>query len=80
MPLLRRLRSCGPALGLVWSGPHSNTFAKLYRDWTDTLMFFADGQDIKPDIRADLASRNVPGVDGRIVEWPAARLVDTSLS
>jgi thioredoxin reductase len=71
--------------GLVWSGPQSNNFAKLYRDWTDTLTLFADGHDIKPDIRANLASRNVPVVDGRIVEVvnhggdAAGVIVDTGL-
>jgi len=71
--------------GLVWSGPQSNNFAKLYRDWTDTLTLFADGHDIKPDIRANLASRNVPVVDGRIVEFvnhggdAAGVIVDTGL-
>jgi len=29
---------------------------------------FADGHDIPPDIRADLARRNIPVVDGRIIE------------
>jgi thioredoxin reductase len=32
------------------------------------LTVFADGHDIAPDIEADLARRNVPVVDGRIVE------------
>jgi len=32
------------------------------------LTLFADGHDIPPDIRADLARRNIPVVDGRIVE------------
>jgi len=30
------------------------------------LTLFADGHDIPPDIRADLARRNIPLVDGRI--------------
>src|SRR5205085_885426 len=37
-------------------------------DWTDRLTLFADGHDIPPDIRADLARRNIPVVDGRIIE------------
>jgi hypothetical protein len=32
------------------------------------LTVFADGHDIPPDIQADLARRNIPVVDGRIVE------------
>ncbi|MDY4323041.1 NAD(P)/FAD-dependent oxidoreductase [Pectobacterium brasiliense] len=54
--------------GLVWSGPQSHNYAKLYHDWTDTLTVFANGHDIPADIRADLAHRGIPVVDGRIVE------------
>jgi thioredoxin reductase len=54
--------------GLVWSGPHSHQSAKLFRDWTDKLTVFADGHDIPPDIQAELARRNIPVVEGRIVE------------
>ncbi|MGN6262955.1 MAG: NAD(P)/FAD-dependent oxidoreductase [Ralstonia sp.] len=54
--------------GLVWSSPQSYQSAKLFRDWTDKLTVFADGRDIAPDIQADLARRNIPLVDGRIVE------------
>jgi thioredoxin reductase len=32
------------------------------------LTVFADGRDIPPDIRGDLARRNIPVVDGRIIE------------
>jgi thioredoxin reductase len=32
------------------------------------LTLFADGHDIPPDIRADLARRNIPVVEGRIIE------------
>src|SRR5438034_2948134 len=53
---------------LVWSGPQSHNYVRLYHDWTDTLTLFADGHDIPPDIRADLARRNIPVVDGRITE------------
>ena len=56
----------GQHWGLVWSGPQSHNYARLYHDWTDTLTLFADGHDIPPDIRADLARRNIPVVDGRI--------------
>src|SRR6185436_1895720 len=52
--------------GLVWSGRQSHNYVRLYHDWTDTLTLFADGHDIPPDIRADLARRNIPVVDGRI--------------
>jgi thioredoxin reductase len=58
----------GQHWGLVWSGPHSYQSAKLFGDWTDKLTVFADGHDIPPDIQADLACRNIPVVDGRIVE------------
>jgi thioredoxin reductase len=54
--------------GLVWSGPPSHNYVKLYHDWTDTLTIFANGHDIPPDIRADLAHRGNPVVDGRITE------------
>ena len=54
--------------GLVWSGPPSHNYVRLYHDWTDTLTVFANGHDIPPDIRADLARRDIPVVDGRITE------------
>ncbi|MEK1933260.1 MAG: NAD(P)/FAD-dependent oxidoreductase [Pararhizobium sp.] len=52
--------------GLVWSGPQSMNQVRLFHDWTDRLTVFADGHDIAPDSRADLADRKVPVVDGRI--------------
>lgn len=52
--------------GLVWSGPQSMNQVRLFRDWTDNLTVFADVHDIAPDIRADLAGRKVPVIDGRI--------------
>ncbi|WP_165924196.1 NAD(P)/FAD-dependent oxidoreductase [Neorhizobium sp. S3-V5DH] len=52
--------------GLVWSGPQSMNQVRLFRDWTHRLTVFADGHEISSDIRADLAGRNVPVVDGRI--------------
>lgn len=52
--------------GLVWSSPHSQNYVKLYHDWTDRVTVFADGHDIAPDVRADLARRNTSVVDGRI--------------
>src|SRR5256885_1895336 len=54
--------------GLVWSGPQSHNQARLFLDWTDKLTLFADGHDIPPDIRADLARRSIPVLDGRIIE------------
>lgn len=56
----------GQHWGLVWSGPQSMNQVRLFHDWTDRLTVFADGHDIAPDIRADLAGRKVPVVDGRI--------------
>ncbi|MEQ4513106.1 MAG: NAD(P)/FAD-dependent oxidoreductase [Dickeya sp.] len=54
--------------GLVWSGPMSHNYVRLYHDWTNTLTVFADGHDIPADIRADLAHRGIPVIDGRITE------------
>lgn len=52
--------------GLVWSGPQSMNQVRLFHDWTDRLTVFGNDHDIAPDIRADLAGRQVPLVDGRI--------------
>ena len=52
--------------GLLWSGPQAHHAVALFLDWTDQLTVFADGHDIAPDIRADLAARNVGLVDGRL--------------
>lgn len=54
--------------GLVWSGPQSHNYVRLYHDWTDALTVFADGHDIPPDIQADLSRRHVPVIDARITE------------
>lgn len=54
--------------GLVWSGPQSHNYVRLYHDWTDTLTVFADGHEIPPDVLADLARRNITVVDGRVVD------------
>jgi len=54
--------------GLIWSGPKSHNYVRLYHDWTNTLSVFTDGHEVPPDIRADLARRNVTVVDGRVVE------------
>ena len=54
--------------GLIWSGPQSMNQVRLFHDWTENLTVFADGHDIAPDIRADLAGRQVSVVDGRIIE------------
>ena len=58
----------GQHWGLVWSGPQSHNYVRLYHDWTDTLTVVADGHEIPSDIRADLARRKIPVVDGRITE------------
>jgi len=58
----------GQHWGLVWSGLQSHNYVRLFHDWTDTLTVFAAGHDIPPDIRADLARRKIPVVDGRIIE------------
>ncbi len=54
--------------GLVWSGPQSMNQVRLFHDWTDRLTVFGNGHDITPDMRTDLAGRQVPLVDGRITE------------
>jgi len=54
--------------GLIWSGPKSHNYVRLYHDWTNTLSVFTDGHEIPLDIRADLARRNVTVVDGRVVQ------------
>jgi len=54
--------------GLVWSGPPSHNYVRLYHDWTETLTVFADGHDIPADIRADLSRRHIPVIDARITE------------
>ena len=58
----------GQHWGLVWSGPQSHNYVRLYHDWTDTLTVLADGHEIPSDIRADLARRKIAVVDGRITE------------
>lgn len=58
----------GQHWGLVWSGPQSHNQARLFQHWTDKLTVFANGHGIAPDIQADLARRNIPVVDGRIIE------------
>ena len=56
----------GQHWGLVWSGPQSMNQVRLFHDWTDTLTVLADGHDIPSDVRADLARRGIPVVDGRM--------------
>jgi thioredoxin reductase len=56
----------GQHWGLVWSSRQSHNQARLFHDWTDRLTLFADGHDIPPHIRDDLARRNIPVVDDRI--------------
>ena len=57
----------GQHWGLVWSGPQSMNQVRLFHDWTDRLTVLADGHDLAPDIRTDLARRHVAIADGRIV-------------
>ncbi len=57
----------GQHWGLIWSGPQSMNQVRLFHDWTDRLTVFADGHDIAPDVRIDLARRHVAIADGRIV-------------
>lgn len=52
--------------GLIWSSPQSINQVRLFHDWTDRLTVFANGQDISPEIRADLAGRHVPVVNDLI--------------
>jgi thioredoxin reductase len=58
----------GKHWGLVYSGPQALHAVSLFHDWTDHLTLFADGHDISADARADLARRNVPVIDGKIIE------------
>jgi len=60
----------GQHWGLIWFRPQSHIQVKLFQDWTNTLTVFANGHYIAPNVRADLAHRNVPVVDGRIT-WIA---------
>ncbi|HHV7345623.1 TPA: NAD(P)/FAD-dependent oxidoreductase [Enterobacter ludwigii] len=54
--------------GLIWSGVQSHNQVRLFHDWTNRLAVFGNGHDISLDIRADLATRQVPLIDGRITE------------
>lgn len=54
--------------GVVWAGPQTHQSVRLFRDWTDKLTVFADGHEIGSELQADLAHRNIPVVDGRIIE------------
>ncbi len=67
-PYCDGFEAAGQHWGLVWSGTQSHQSVRLFHDWTDKLTVFADGHDIAPDIKADLAHRNIAVVDGRIVE------------
>ncbi|MCS4306296.1 thioredoxin reductase [Rheinheimera pacifica] len=58
----------GQHWGLIWSGPQSHNYVRLFLGWTDRLTVFADIHDIPSNIRADLARRNIPLFDGRIIE------------
>jgi thioredoxin reductase len=73
----------GQHWGLIWSGPQSMNQVRLFHDWTDTLTVLADGHDIPSDVRADLARRGIPVVDGRMAgiahhgDHGAAVMLDT---
>jgi thioredoxin reductase len=67
-PYCDGFEAAGQHWGLVWSSPQSHNQARLFHDWTDKLTVFADGREIPPDTRADLARRNIPVIDGRIIE------------
>lgn len=54
--------------GLIWSGPKSHNYVRLYHDWTNTLSVFTDGHEVPLDVLADLGRRNVTVVHGRIIE------------
>lgn len=54
--------------GLIWSGPKSHNYVRLYHDWTSTLTVFTNGHEISADILADLERRNVNVVEGQITE------------
>ncbi len=56
----------GQHWGLVYSGPQSPHAVMLFHDWTDRLTLFADGHEISAEVRADMARRNVPVIDGKI--------------
>ncbi len=58
----------GQHWGLLWSSPQSHQSARLFQHWTDQLTVFANGHDMPPEVRADLANRGIPVVEGRIVE------------
>ena len=54
--------------GLIWSGVQSHNQVRLFHDWTNRLTVFGNGHGISLDIRAALATRQVPLIDGRITE------------
>ena len=54
--------------GLLWSGDHSAHAAGLYGFWTGRRTVFANGHTIPDAIRADLARRGVPIIDGVVTQ------------
>src|SRR3954464_7886107 len=80
-PYCEGFEVAGQHWGLVWSGRQSHNQVRLFHDWTDRLTVFADGHDIPPDIRADLARRNIPVVGGRItgIAHQAGRIATVNL-
>jgi thioredoxin reductase len=72
----------GQHWGLLWSGPHSQHAPGLYHDWTDRVTVFADGHDLSEDARAEMARRQVPVIDGKVVaiEHDGSRLTGIRLA
>jgi thioredoxin reductase len=67
-PYCDGFEAAGRHWGLLWSGPQSHTYVKLYQHWTERLTVFADGHEIPSEVRADLVRRNTTIVDGRAGE------------
>lgn len=67
-PYCDGFEAAGRHWGLLWYGPQSQTYAKLYQHWTDKLTVFADGHEIPAEVRADLARRDVSIIEGRVSE------------
>ena len=53
-------------LGVLATDPGSVDYAHLLRQWTDDLVFFANGHALSADERAGLEARGIEVVDGRV--------------
>jgi thioredoxin reductase len=53
-------------IGVVGTGPGSADHAHLLRQWSDDIVFFAHTSPVSADERANLATRGIDVVDGRI--------------